>query len=175
MAGTAHFLQGMIESRLSQEELYGDDHPERPVCEVTRILRSILTLYQNDLLSWMLDAAPANRKTPRQIMNRMLFFQLGAIHTSSEVCTTAILFFLHYSNFQQTLTHVLLHLAASSEYIATLREEIKIVTSLKGWTKEAMDEMHQMDSFIRESQRFNGLTTGLSYIMHTLTWHLELT
>lgn len=60
----------------------------------------------------------------------------------------------------QTLTHTLFHLASTPEYLATLREEIAEVTSRKGWTKEAIDEMHKLDSYMRESQRINGLASG---------------
>jgi len=48
------------------------------------------------------------------------------------------------------------------EYIAPLREEIEQVSERIGWTKEGIDNMHKVDSFMRESQRINGLGSGKS-------------
>ena len=41
-----------------------------------------------------------------------------------------------------------------------LREEDEAVTAADGWTKAAMGKMRKLDSFLKESQRFNGI--GLS-------------
>lgn len=43
-----------------------------------------------------------------------------------------------------------------------LREEVKEVTSEFGWTKDAVDSMYKIDSFVRESLRFNGIATRKS-------------
>lgn len=43
-----------------------------------------------------------------------------------------------------------------------LRDEVKEVTSELGWTKDAVDKMYKLDSFIRESLRVNGLATRKS-------------
>lgn len=45
------------------------------------------------------------------------------------------------------------------EYFEPLRQEIGDVTDRLGWTKDAIDSMPKIDSFIRESQRMNGLGT----------------
>jgi cytochrome P450 len=58
----------------------------------------------------------------------------------------------------QTLTHALFYLAAHPEYIASLREEARVVSE-EGWTKAeaALGKMHKIDSFLRESLRMNGI------------------
>ena len=65
----------------------------------------------------------------------------------------------------QTFVHALLHLAADSsgEYIETIREEVERVIKEDGWTKVAMTKMWKLDSFLKESQRMNGI--GLSELL----------
>ena len=45
--------------------------------------------------------------------------------------------------------HALFYLAALPEYIGPLREEVEEVIERKGWTKEALDQMYKVDSFIK--------------------------
>lgn len=40
-------------------------------------------------------------------------------------------------------------------YIPPLREEVEAVVNKEGWTKSALSKMHKIDSFLKESQRFN--------------------
>ena len=49
----------------------------------------------------------------------------------------------------QTMTNVLFVLASRLDLIAPLREEVEAVTSKLGWTKEAIDNLYKLDSFIR--------------------------
>ena len=58
------------------------------------------------------------------------------------------------------MSHVLYDLAAFPEYIEPLREEVETITAVDGWTKAAMGKMRKLDSFLKESQRLNGI--GLS-------------
>jgi Cytochrome P450 len=51
----------------------------------------------------------------------------------------------------------LYHLAAEPKYASALREEVEAVVKELGWTKEALDRMLKIDSFLKESQRLNGL------------------
>ncbi len=70
-----------------------------------------------------------------------------------------------------TYSQVLLDLAARPEYIAELREEIEAVLAEDGEEldengqpfirKSSFAKMRKLDSFIRESQRFNGLGFGV--------------
>lgn len=63
---------------------------------------------------------------------------------------------------RQSFTHALLHLAAHPEYILPLREEVERVIESEGWTKTAMQKIRKVDSFLRESQRFNGIGQSTS-------------
>ena len=38
-----------------------------------------------------------------------------------------------------------------------MREEVEKVVKSDGWTKLAMQKMRKVDSFMKESQRYNGL------------------
>lgn len=55
---------------------------------------------------------------------------------------------------------MLYHLAEQPEiYLGPLRKEVEDVVSRMGWTKAALREMVKVDSFVRESERFNGLSS----------------
>ncbi len=58
------------------------------------------------------------------------------------------------------MTQVLYRLLAHPEYIEPLRQEVDAVVSEEGWTKDGIDKMHKIDSFIRETQRLDGITLG---------------
>ncbi|KAG6808415.1 hypothetical protein H0H92_004233 [Tricholoma furcatifolium] len=58
------------------------------------------------------------------------------------------------------LTNILYHLAANPErYLEPLRNEVEAVVGRQGWTKAALRDMVKIDSFVRESERFNGLSS----------------
>ena len=57
---------------------------------------------------------------------------------------------------------MLYRLLAHPEHIEPLRQEIEAVVAEEGWTKAGMDKMHKIDSFVRETQRMDGLTTRSS-------------
>ena len=59
----------------------------------------------------------------------------------------------------QNFAHALYHLAAEPEHAAVLREEVDAIVKEDGWTKTALDRMIKVDSFLRESQRVNGMTS----------------
>ncbi len=46
------------------------------------------------------------------------------------------------------------------ETLQPLREEIEPLVKEEGWTKAAMSKMWRLDSFLRESQRYNGINIG---------------
>nr|VWO96671.1 Cytochrome P450 51 [Ganoderma boninense] len=58
----------------------------------------------------------------------------------------------------QSLTHALFHLLANPDIIPALREDIEEIVCREGWTKAALDKMWKLDSLLRESQRFTGIT-----------------
>jgi hypothetical protein len=51
----------------------------------------------------------------------------------------------------------LYRLLSHPEYVEPLREEVDAVVSKEGWTKGAIDKMHKIDSFFRETQRCDGI------------------
>ncbi|KAF7303509.1 Cytochrome P450 [Mycena indigotica] len=93
----------------------------------------------NDLISWLLDYAPEHELTPPALTLRILAINMAAIHTSST-----------------TLASALFDLAAHPEHIDAMREEAEQVIEAEGWSKAALNNMHKIDSFLRESQRLSG-------------------
>jgi hypothetical protein len=53
------------------------------------------------------------------------------------------------------LTLALFDLVTRPEYIGPLQEEVQSVIETHGWTKDAIDAMEKLDSFLKESLRFN--------------------
>ncbi|KAI0050551.1 cytochrome P450 [Auriscalpium vulgare] len=94
----------------------------------------------NDMLTWFMNEAKGIEQTTQQLALRLLTVNFAAIHTSS-----------------LSFTHALYHLAANPQYIQPLRDEVETVLAAEGWTKAALGKMRKVDSFIRESQRLNGL------------------
>ncbi len=56
------------------------------------------------------------------------------------------------------MTQVLYRLLAHPEYMEPLRQEVDAVIREEGWTKDGIDKMHKIDSFLRETQRLDGIT-----------------
>ena len=73
----------------------------------------------------------------------------------------------------QSVTQALYDLAANPEYIQPLREEVESITATEGWTKAAMGKMWKLDSFLKESQRYNGIgLSGFPTLISLLTSYL---
>lgn len=62
----------------------------------------------------------------------------------------------------QTFTHALYHLAANPEIAGTLREEVQALVEEDGWKTSVISRMHKVDSFLRESLRYNGIASSMS-------------
>ncbi|KAK7700218.1 hypothetical protein SLS64_011031 [Diaporthe eres] len=59
------------------------------------------------------------------------------------------------------MVQTIFELAARPEYVLPLREEIRTcVEEQGGFTKDGLNAMHKLDSFIREAQRWNPLDAG---------------
>jgi cytochrome P450 len=54
---------------------------------------------------------------------------------------------------------VLYRLLDNPEHIGPLREEVDAVISEEGWSKAATDKMYKIDSFVRETQRLDGIAS----------------
>jgi len=94
----------------------------------------------NDMLMWLMNEAKGIERSPEGLARRLLTVNFAAIHSTS-----------------QTFTQVLYCLLANPEHIEPLRQEVEAVVAEEGWTKAAMDKMHKIDSFLRETQRVDGL------------------
>ncbi len=58
--------------------------------------------------------------------------------------------------------NVLYDLALNATETGFMRQEIKDIVAREGWSKNALDKMHSVDSFIKESMRINGIFTCAS-------------
>ncbi|KAF8185937.1 cytochrome P450, partial [Pholiota molesta] len=97
-----------------------------------------------DLLTWLMDEANADESTDEALTTRLLTVNFAAIHTSS-----------------MAFIHTLYNLATYPEYLQPLREEIEEFISEEGWTKNALDKMLKLDSFLKETQRLHPLSSVL--------------
>ncbi|XP_006456956.1 hypothetical protein AGABI2DRAFT_78683, partial [Agaricus bisporus var. bisporus H97] len=97
----------------------------------------------NDMVTWLWNAAPENHRTLHDLASRMIFIHFASISTTSEL-----------------LSHVLFSLASYTSYIKPLREEISTIVEAEGWTKSAFDKMRKLDSFIKETQRVHGCSAA---------------
>lgn len=95
----------------------------------------------NDYLTWLIEESRSIGQPLDLIVNAMLTSNFVAVHTSST-----------------SITHALYHLAANPGYIHPLREEVESIVRTDGWTKPAVSRMMKLDSFLRESQRMNGIS-----------------
>ncbi|CDO73436.1 hypothetical protein BN946_scf185013.g71 [Trametes cinnabarina] len=94
----------------------------------------------NDMLQWIIDESEVRNGTYTSIIERILLTNFAAIHTSSN-----------------SITHAIYHIAEHPEYLQPLREEIESIVNEEGWTKTGLGKMWKLDSFLRESQRHNGI------------------
>ncbi|KAJ4308419.1 hypothetical protein N0V84_012116 [Fusarium piperis] len=90
-------------------------------------------------------AGTSGRDLDKQVQNQLLL-AVASIHTTSS-----------------SIIHCIYDLAARPQYVPELREEIKsVLEECNGtFTKEGLAKLHKLDSFMKESQRFNSpdLTT----------------
>ena len=59
----------------------------------------------------------------------------------------------------QTLTNVLCRLLSNPEYVEPLRHDVETAVAEEGWIKAGMDKIHEVDSFLRETQRVRDLNS----------------
>ncbi|KAH9063633.1 cytochrome P450 [Lactarius vividus] len=94
----------------------------------------------NDMLMWLMNESKGVERSLEGVARRMLAVNFAAIHTTSS-----------------TMTQVLYRLLANPEYVEPLRKEVEAVVGEYGWTTDAMDKLHKIDSFVRETQRLDGI------------------
>lgn len=98
---------------------------------------------ENDnLLSWMMEIATENEGDPASLAHLEVVMSLASIHTS-----------------QMNAVHCLYDLITRPEFVEDIREEIRQVIQEDGgwdsWQKTSFTKLRKLDSFMRESQRFN--------------------
>lgn len=97
---------------------------------------------KHNLLSWMMEIAEAEEGEASALAHLEVVMSLASIHTS-----------------QMNAVHCLYDLLAHPEYLEPIREEIRTVVRQEGswmkWEKPAFTKLRKLDSFMRESQRFN--------------------
>jgi hypothetical protein len=94
------------------------------------------------------------------LARRMLAVNFASIHTTSIVsCIVAAQYARHFLSICmcKTFTQVLYRLLANPGYIEPLRQEIEAAVAEEGWTKAGLDKMYKIDSFLRETQRLDGI------------------
>ncbi|KZT50827.1 cytochrome P450 [Calocera cornea HHB12733] len=125
-----NYMVPVIEQRLRSEMELGDAWKEQKPI-------------QFDFLQWMMDEAGEDRRDPKDLNQRMLGMNFTATHTSS-----------------MSFTHAFYWLAACPQYVPELRREVDEVVKTHGWTKDAINSMFKIDSFIKEAMRLTGLSAS---------------
>ena len=59
-------------------------------------------------------------------------------------------------------------MAARPDYVEILRQEVESVVSAEGWSKDAIDKMHKVDSFLKECQRFYSIASSEYFYLFVL-------
>jgi len=114
----------------------------------------------NDMLMWLMNEAKGIEKSLEGVSRRMLAVNFAAIHTTS-----------------LTLTQVFYRLLANPEYLEPLRRDVEAAVAEEGWTKAGLDKMYKIDSFLRETQRVDGLgLTGMDrHVLRPFTFSNGMT
>ncbi|KAI6039994.1 cytochrome P450 [Pisolithus marmoratus] len=92
----------------------------------------------DDFLQWWLDTQ--QETCPVMVMRHIFSVNFASNHSLST-----------------TFSEALLNLAGNPHYGQELRDEVEAVVSEHGWTRGALSKMHKVDSFLKESQRFEGI------------------
>lgn len=124
----------------------GDKWTDRPVSPATNFcLAQPLTRVQDDAIQWILDSAPLGADTDTEsLVNRILFLNFAAIHTTSI-----------------SITQALYDLAVHTDLHNPLKDEItSVIAEEGGWTKQGLTKMKKLDSVLKESQRMNNVTSS---------------
>ncbi|KAK8017702.1 gibberellin cluster-C13-oxidase [Apiospora rasikravindrae] len=121
-------------------------------------------------ISWMLKYQPDDQRTAERVGINQMVLSFVSIHTTS-----------------MTITFALLDLASRPEYIEPLRAEIEQVIKEDGMltdengqahlSKSSFQKLVKLDSFIKESQRFNPLNLigGFRTTLQDFTFSTGLT
>ena len=103
----------------------------------------------NDAIEWLRDAVQGpDTNDPHFHGITQLLLAASSVNTTSQLITNAIF-----------------NLATYPEYVSILREEIdsELAESANEWTLESMARLQKLDSFIKETLRYDGHITGESF------------
>ena len=160
------FIRPIVKERSAKMKEFGENWDDAPVRQP--ILFEFVLHYsydgaQSDMLMGLMSEAKGVERSLEGWTRRLLGLEFASIHTTSIVSCSARHFSRHhfivtYSNYSstQTFTQTLYRLLAHPEYIEPLRQEVESVVAKEGWTRAGMDQMHKIDSFVRETQRLDG-------------------
>ncbi|KAF2478137.1 putative cytochrome P450 [Lindgomyces ingoldianus] len=91
------------------------------------------------LLEWMIENARGQEGNPETLSARLMILSMASIHSTSSAIAAAIF-----------------DLCTHPEYIGLLRKELlDVVGDSRGFSKQDLNRLRKLDSFLRESQRFN--------------------
>ena len=94
---------------------------------------------QTDVLQWLIESNKGNKLDHQFLTNQVLFVSIAAARSTAT-----------------SIVHALFDLIAMPQHQKPLREEIqKCLEASGGWNLSALQKMKKLDSFIKESQRFN--------------------
>ena len=107
-----------------------------------------------DAIEWLRDIAPEPDRTDPHF-HGISQLAIGAV----SVNTTS-----------QLITNAVFNLATYPEYVPMLKTEIDTVLQEAGgqWTLESMGKLKKLDSFVKETLRYNGHLTGQCVRQRTL-------
>ena len=91
-----------------------------------------------DMLQWMVESATEHEKSYKVLVEKTLFLVLASVFSSV-----------------MGVSHAIMDLGAHPEFIEPLQQEIFQVVKEHGWSMQAVNMMHKLDSLLRESQRLN--------------------
>ncbi|KAH8996735.1 hypothetical protein EDB92DRAFT_1814108 [Lactarius akahatsu] len=94
------------------------------------------------MVQFLMNESKGVERSLEGVARRMLAINFAAIHAIS-----------------QTLTQVLYRLLANPGHVGPLRREVKVIVAEYGWTTAGLDKMHKIDTFVRGTQRVDGLST----------------
>lgn len=107
-----------------------------------------------DVLQWMLDAAEGEECESVNLATRYVFSVIGSLYTVSA-----------------GLVDCVYDVIARPEYLDSLRDEVRrVLAEDGGWKKGTPAKLVLMDSFMKESQRFNAPSPSwLPYSLHSFS------
>ncbi|KAG8219260.1 cytochrome P450 [Butyriboletus roseoflavus] len=141
-------LEPIIEERRKYINEYGKEWVDKP----------------NDFISWLMEEHPELMIKP--LTRTILALNVAAIHVGPDGVSLytfdAEIFRLRGQTTSNTFTQALFYLVANPQYIQPLREEVEGIVEKEGWSKVSLAKMRKVDSFLKECQRFEGISsTGL--------------